>query len=178
MYVNGLGCVCSIPVFSTGWISRFFIENRILDLSTKSLTPTPTFSSFGRAVPVPRCGLRPAGEGEQVLISAWQKTCRSRSFVMRCRPVCPHWHYAPLLIGWANEWRSLGLCVVAALSAQLLPQVAHAVGVDGGQRREVGDGDVFVDLVQGGAVDAEFDGRRAVFGEEARVRGAAAGVEL
>ena len=160
------------------WCPILLYTSERLRCSLILFTPSPTFSSFGRAVPVPRCGLRPAGEGEQVLISAWQKTCRSRSFVMRCRPVCPHWHYAPLLMGWANEWRSLSLCVVAALSAQLLPQVAHAVGVDGGQRCEVGNGDVFVDLVQGGAVDAEFDGRRAVFGEEARVGGAAAGVEL
>ena len=58
------------------------------------------------------------------------------------------------------------------------PQVAHGVFVDGGKRREVGDGDVFVDLVQCGAVRAEFEGRRAVFGEEARIGGATAGVQL
>ena len=29
--------------------------------------PSPSFSSFGRAVPVPRCGLRPAGEGDSLL---------------------------------------------------------------------------------------------------------------
>ena len=58
------------------------------------------------------------------------------------------------------------------------PQVAHGVFVDGGKRREVGDGDVFVDLVQGGAVRAELDGLRAVLGEETGVGGAAAGVQL
>ena len=58
------------------------------------------------------------------------------------------------------------------------PQVAHGVFVDSGKRREVGDGDVFVDLVQRGAVRAEFDGRRAVLGEEARIGGASAGVQL
>ena len=58
------------------------------------------------------------------------------------------------------------------------PQVAHGVFVDGGKWGEVGDGDVFVDLVQCGAVRAEFDGRRAVLGEETGVGGAAAGVQL
>ena len=38
-------------------------KNRNSDSPTISPTPSPTFSSFGRAVPVPRCGLRPAGEG-------------------------------------------------------------------------------------------------------------------
>ena len=37
---------------------------------------------------------------------------------------------------------------------------------------------MFVDLVQGGAVRAEFEGRRAVLGEEASVGGASAGVQL
>ena len=60
----------------------------------------------------------------------------------------------------------------------LSPQMAHGVFVDGGKWSEVGDGDVFVDLVQGGAVRAEFDGRGAVLGEEASVGGASAGVQL
>ena len=61
---------------------------------------------------------------------------------------------------------------------QPLPQFAHGVFIDGGKWGEVGDADMFVNLVQAAADRAKFDGCRATFGEEAGVRGTAAGIVI